>query len=85
MFKKTNLASLRLMAFVQVMKNVQSFLGKEQDLATKGLAEIRNEFDKAFTTLEEALSQVKKNEQTKNILELDKQRDILLTSFYCSL
>jgi len=36
MIKKSNLAPLRLMAFAQVMKNVQSFLNKEHDLQNKG-------------------------------------------------
>lgn len=81
MIKKVSLERLRLMAFTQVMKNVQSFLNKENDLAGLGLAEIKTEFDTAFSALENALHIAKKNEQTETILELDKQRDILLTSF----
>lgn len=81
MIKKTNLQNLRLMAFSQVMKNVQSFLAKESDLQSLGLVEVKTEFDKAFNVLEEALHKAKKNEQTETILELDKQRDNLLTSF----
>ena len=52
MIKKSNLAPLRLMAFAQVMKNVQSFLNKEHDLQNKGLVEVKKEFDTAFSTLD---------------------------------
>lgn len=55
MFKKTNLAPLRLMAFAQVMKNVQSFLVKQTDLAELGLVEVKTEYDTAFSVLENAL------------------------------
>lgn len=81
MIRKSNLAPLRLMAFTQVMKNVQSFLAKQSDLTELGLSEVKTEFDTAFSALENALHIVKKNEQTDVILELDKQRDSLLTSF----
>lgn len=75
------------MAFAQVMKNVQSFLAKQPELAELGLSEVKTEFDAAFSALENALHTAKKNEQTEIILELDKQRDILLTSFiaHCKL
>ena len=87
MIKKSNLAPLRLMAFAQVMKNVQSFLNKEHDLQNKGLVEVKKEFDTAFSALEKSLHQAKINEQTQNILDLDKQRDIALSSFitHCKL
>lgn len=87
MIKKSNLAPLRLMAFAQVMKNVQSFLAKQPELAELGLSEVKTEFDTAFSVLEKALHIAKKNEQTETILELDKQRDNLLTSFitHCKL
>lgn len=81
MIKKSNLASLRLMAFAQVMKNVQSFLVKEENLQEKGLEEIKKEFDTAFSTLESTLNISKKSEQTQSILELDTQRDNLLNNF----
>lgn len=81
MIAKTYLKSLRLMAFVQVMKNVQSFLAKETDLETLGLADTKKVFDKAFTSLEDAVHQSRKNEQTETILELDSKRDILLMNF----
>lgn len=70
------------MAFTQVMKNVQSFLAKQTDLVELGLAEVKNEFDTAFSVLENALVQVQKNEQTESLVDfLDKQRDNLFVSF----
>lgn len=69
------------MAFTQVMKNVQSFLAKQNDLVDLGLAEVKNEFDTAFSVLENALVQVRKNEQTESLVDLDKQRDNLFVSF----
>lgn len=87
MIKKTSLEKLRLMAFVQVMKNVQSFLAKETDLQNLGLAEVKTEFDTAFQSLENAVHLAKKNEHTESILELDNQRDNLLMNFiaHCKL
>lgn len=87
MFKVINLYNLRLMAFTQVMKNVQSFVARENDLQLLGLAEVKAEFDTAFSVLEEALHIAKKSEQTENITELDSQRDNLLVCFirHCEL
>lgn len=87
MIKKNNLKPLRLMAFAQVMKNVQSFLAKESDLASLGLVQAKTDFDKAFTELENVLNPAKKSEHTQTILELDKQRDTLLMNFiaHCKL
>lgn len=48
MIKITFLRQLRLMAFTQVMKNVQSFLVKQPDLAELGLIEVKTEYDTAF-------------------------------------
>lgn len=75
------------MAFTQVMKNVQSFLAKQPELAELGLSEVKTEFDTAFSHLENSLQIAKKNENTEMIVELDKQRDTLLTSFiaHCKL
>lgn len=69
------------MAFTQVMKNVQSFLVKEENLEEKGLAEVKKEFDAAFSALENTLNTTKKSEQTQSILELDAERDNLLNNF----
>ena len=55
MIKKVSLERLRLMAFVQVMKNVQSFLAKQPELAELGLSEVKTEFDTAFSHLENSL------------------------------
>lgn len=87
MIKKTNLATLRLMAFVQVMKNVQSFLARETDLQNLGISQVKTEFDTAFMALEASVNLARKNKQTENILELDNQRDTLLTNFiaHCKL
>lgn len=81
MIKITNLYKLRLMAFAQVMKNVQSFFEKETNLKELGLEKAKLEFDTAFARLENALNIVRKNEKTDTILELDKERDNLLKSF----
>ncbi|MDO4229904.1 MAG: DUF6261 family protein [Capnocytophaga sp.] len=87
MIKRNNLERLRLMAFTQVMKNVQSFLAKETNLQDLGLAEAKTEFDTAFSALENSVNITKRNEQTESITELDAQRDTLLTSFisHCKL
>lgn len=87
MIKTTSLRNLRLMAFSQVMKNVQSFLAKEENLETSGLTSVKAEFDTAFDALEDVLHIARRNEQTQTILELDKQRDILLANFiaHCKL
>lgn len=81
MITKTHLRPLRLMAFAQVMKNIQSFLAKEQNLEDLGLAEIKTEFDQAFSALENSLNIGKKSQQTQTILELDNERDNLLNNF----
>ncbi len=81
MIKKISLERLRLMAFAQVMKNVQSFLAKEENLQEKGLEEVKKEFDMAFSVLESTLNISKKSEQTQSILELDAQRDNFLNNF----
>lgn len=81
MFKITNLYKLRLMAFAQVMKNVQSFLAKEENLEEKGLAEVKKEFDEAFSVFENSLATTKKSKQTQSLQELDAERDNLLNNF----
>lgn len=81
MIKSRFLKPLRLMAFSQVMKNLKSFLETRTDLAELGLAEVKTEFDAAFSALENALVQVRKNEQTEILLEIDQQRDRLFSSF----
>lgn len=87
MIKRTNLVTLRLMAFTQVMKNVQTFLSKEENLEDLGLSEAKTKFDTAFAQLEESVSISRKNEQTDAILKLDAERDVLLMNFiaHCKL
>ncbi|GIZ16332.1 DUF6261 family protein [Capnocytophaga catalasegens] len=87
MIKRSNLKALRLMAFAQVIKNVQKFLTKEEDLENLGLSQVKTEFDMAFAALEDLLSPSRKNEQTDLILQLDGQRDVLLMNFiaHCKL
>lgn len=87
MIKRSNLITLRLMAFAQVMKNVQSFLEKEIDLATLGLGEVKTEFDLAFSALENVLYTSQKHKDSEILLELDRQRDSLLINFiaHCKL
>lgn len=87
MISKTGLSRMRLMAFSQVMKNVQNFLNKESDLYSIGLGDAKNRFDNAFNELENVLNPTKKSEHTQNLLELDSKRDTLLNNFiaYCRL
>ena len=86
MIKNVSLRNLRLMTFAQVMKNVKTFLEKE-NLADLGLQEVKTQFDDAFTHLENSLQVARKSEQTETLLELDKERDTLLTGFvaHCKL
>lgn len=80
MISKFNLHRVRLMEFVQVMKNIKGFLEKE-DLHNMGLSQVKSDFDLKYTALEEAIKPLLKNENTEKIQELDAKRDALWVGF----
>lgn len=75
---------LRLMEFVQVMKNVQAFLSK-QDVETLGLSEAKTAFDQKLEAMNQALKPLQKSLHTQQINDLDVKRGELLVGFigYC--
>ena len=86
MITKSNLKNIRIMAFVQVMNNVKSFLAKE-NLETLNLMALATVFNAQLSALEEAIKPLRKNENTAKIKQLDHKRDTLLMGFikYCRL
>lgn len=80
MITKSNLKNIRIMAFVQVMNNVKSFLAKE-NLETLNLTGLATAFNKQLEVLEATLKPLRKSQNTSKIKELDYKRDILLMGF----
>lgn len=80
MITKSNLKNIRIMAFVQVMNNVKSFLSND-NLETLNLTALVAAFNAQLSALEEAIKPLRKNENTAKIKQLDDKRDALLMGF----
>ncbi|WKS95800.1 DUF6261 family protein [Riemerella columbina] len=81
MINITNLRTIRLMEFYQVMSSVQTFLA-QANLQNPKLQALITEFDTQFAALDQALKPLSKSEFTEQISELDALRDRYFMGLY---